>query len=223
MLLALDTATNAVTVAVLDEDARVLGARTVLDERRHTETLAPAVRDALAEAGVAPAGLTEIVVGVGPGPFTGLRVGVVTARTMAFALGIPVHGVCSLDGLAQRVVSEGGPEHFLVATDARRREIYWASYRRMGERADREGEPQVGRAADLPEQLRTLPTVGRGADLYADALTARWGAIQDVDAADLARAGLAARAAGLPVPPATPMYLRRPDAQPRAARVPAAP
>lgn len=223
MLLALDTATNAVTVAVLDGTARLLGARTVLDERRHTETLAPAVRDALAEAGVAPSDLTEIVVGVGPGPFTGLRVGVVTARTMGFALGIPVHGICSLDGLAQRVVDEAGPDRFLVATDARRKEVYWATYRRAGERAEREGEPQVGRAADLLAEVRMLPSVGRGADLYPDALTAPWGAIRDVEAVALARASLAARAAGDPMPAAEPMYLRRPDAQPRAARVPAAP
>lgn len=220
VLLALDTATHAVTVAVLD-GSDVLGSRTVFDERRHTETLAPAIRDALAEADIAPAALSEVLVGVGPGPFTGLRVGVVTARTMGFALGIPVHGVCSLDALAQQVVDQNGPQRFLVTGDARRREVYWAVYRRADGRAEREGDPQVSRAADLPDSVRALPTVGRGPLLYPEALSCDWADLRDVRAVDLAAAGQAARAAGLPLLPPEPMYLRRPDAQPRAARVPA--
>ena len=77
-----------------------------VDARAHTEKLAPLVRDTLAAAGATPADLTGIAVGTGPGPFTGLRVGLVTAVTMGHALGIPVHGVCSLDALAEQALAE---------------------------------------------------------------------------------------------------------------------
>lgn len=142
MLLAFDTATPAVTVAVRD-DHRVRAERAVVDARRHGELLGPGIGQVLAEAGVSPSDLTKIAVGVGPGPFTGLRVGLVTARAMADALGIPVVGVCTLDVLAADVVC-GAP--FLVATDARRREVYWATYDEKGLRTD---GPHVGRPAEL--------------------------------------------------------------------------
>ena len=99
MLLALDTATPAVTVAVAD-GATVLADATAVDPRRHGELLAPAVESVLRTAGVDRRELTAIAVGTGPGPFTGLRVGLVTARTLGHALGIPVLGVCTLDVLA---------------------------------------------------------------------------------------------------------------------------
>ncbi len=101
MLLALDSATPAVTVALADGD-RLLAERTTVDARRHGELLAPAIAAVLAEAGVDRSDLTAIAVGVGPGPFTGLRVGLVTARTLGAVLGIPVLGVCTLDVLGPR-------------------------------------------------------------------------------------------------------------------------
>src|SRR5919204_4201773 len=122
MLLAFDTATSAVTVAVHDGRS-VRGEPTVVDALRHGELLAPGVEAALRKAGVTSGELTRIAVGVGPGPFTGLRVGVVTARTMAAVLGIAVVGVCTLDVLAAQAVDEGTVHgEFVVATDARRRE-----------------------------------------------------------------------------------------------------
>src|SRR4051794_25447480 len=94
---------------------------------RHGEMLAPGIERVLAEAGASAADLTGIAVGVGPGPFTGLRVGLVTARTLALVREIPVHGVCSLDVLAAEAIDRG-MEEFVVATDARRKEVYLASY-----------------------------------------------------------------------------------------------
>lgn len=139
MILSIDTSTSAIAVAVGElDDSGGIGLRDrreVVDPRAHTELLAPLIAQSLAAAGVTPADLDRIVVGTGPGPFTGLRVGLVTAVTMGRALGVPVHGVCSLDALAHaaavsppadgegRVASE-----VLVATDARRREVYWARY-----------------------------------------------------------------------------------------------
>src|SRR5689334_24959835 len=110
---------------------------------RHGEMLAPGIADVLAQAGATSRDVTAVAVGVGPGPFTGLRVGLVTARTLALALGIPVHGVCSLDVLAAQAVGEGAVDRpFLVATDARRKEVYWAAY---DERGVRLGDPEVSR------------------------------------------------------------------------------
>src|SRR5512142_1987226 len=96
---------------------------------KHGEQLAPLIEQALAQAGAGRQDLTAIAVGVGPGPFTGLRVGLVTARTLGFVLDIPVRGVCSLDVLAVEAADSGAVSgHFVVATDARRKEVYLASY-----------------------------------------------------------------------------------------------
>ena len=126
----------------------------------------------LDEAGAGPADLTAVAVGTGPGPFTGLRVGMVTAVTMGYALGVPVHGVCSLDVLAEQAAAttEG---RLLVATDARRREVYWARYEAAA-RAARAGSPtrRSTDPADLPDDVRALPTAGRGPLLYPEVLTA---------------------------------------------------
>ena len=116
---------------------------------QHGEQLAPLVDRALERAGIVRQDLTAIGVGVGPGPFTGLRVGLVTARTLGFVLDLPVYGVCTLDVLAVEAVDTGtvGGD-FVVATDARRREVYLASY-------DDEGNGWA-RAADLYERLGRL-------------------------------------------------------------------
>ncbi|MGB8943362.1 MAG: tRNA (adenosine(37)-N6)-threonylcarbamoyltransferase complex dimerization subunit type 1 TsaB, partial [Streptomyces sp.] len=125
LLLALDTATPAVTVA-LHDGSSVVAASSQVDARRHGELLLPAVDRVLADAGLRLDAVTGIVVGVGPGPYTGLRVGLMTADTFGLVLGVPVHGVCTLDGLAYASGIDSGP--FVVATDARRKEVYWARY-----------------------------------------------------------------------------------------------
>ncbi|RZS90350.1 tRNA threonylcarbamoyl adenosine modification protein YeaZ [Motilibacter rhizosphaerae] len=208
LTLALDTATAAVSVAVARGD-EVLAERSVPEARRHAELLAPLVAEVLGAAGVDRTELEQIVTGVGPGPFTGLRVGIVTARTLAAVLGVPVLGVCSLDLVA---LGSGLRGEFRVVTDARRKEVYWADYRWTGDHPERLRGPDVARPADLDGDL---PSVGEGVRLYPDAF-AQAGEPLQPGAADACRWV----AAGLPTLDAAPLYLRRPDAVEPGARKP---
>lgn len=202
MLLAFDTATPLVTVALHDGDAVVVEL-TAEREMKHAEQLAPLIERALGGAGIVRQDLTAIAVGVGPGPFTGLRVGLVTARTLGYALAIPVYGVCSLDVLAVEAVGTGVVDReFVVATDARRKEVYLASYDADGGRLD---GPVVGKPAALATDR---PTVGPGAGLYPEAFPHPVGPVAP-SAGWLARA-VAEELAELRDP--DPLYLRRPDA-----------
>ncbi len=134
LVLGFDTATPAVSVALHDGE-RVIAAASALDARRHSELLTPMIAKIMADAGASRADLTAIAVGVGPGPYTGLRVGVVTARVLGSVLGLPVSGVCSLDVIAASAASAASAAPaFLVATDARRKEVYWARYDAAGRR-----------------------------------------------------------------------------------------
>jgi tRNA threonylcarbamoyladenosine biosynthesis protein TsaB len=202
VLLAFDTATPLVTVALHDGEDVVLEL-TAERPMKHAEQLAPLIERALTEAGLVRQDLTAIAVGVGPGPFTGLRVGLVTARTLAFALEIPVYGVCSLDVLAVEAAAAGMPGEFVVATDARRKEVYLASYDEQGARLD---GPVVGRPADLATDA---PVVGPGGDLYPEAFPHRAGPAAP-SAGWLARAVAEERAELLDPEP---LYLRRPDVE----------
>lgn len=224
-ILALDTS-SAVAVALLADDGTVLASRSDSEQRHHAELLAPMIQHLLAEAGVDRTELTAVVAGTGPAPFTGLRVGLVTARTMALALDVPAWGVPSVDALAAsaaRTVEPGG--HVLVVTDARRREVYWAAYRVDGPgSAVLVAGPDIATPAALVEQGRTAGAtlVGRGALLHADALglsgpAAEDRSLLDPDPAELGRLALERAAAGHPLP-TTPLYLRRPDAEPSVAR-----
>ncbi len=192
LTLGIDTSTD-VRVGLADE-AGVLVSRAVTDSRAHAEQLMPLVDATLTEAGRALADVVLIVVGVGPGPFTGLRVGVVTAQTLGFALGVSVRGVCSLDVVAAGHAVAGNPGgKFLAVSDARRREVYWARYAADGRRL---AGPAVSPASELPE----LPVVGPGAGLAG-------GTPSPLDGGVLALAGPELPEAGL-----SPLYLRRPDA-----------
>lgn len=205
LLLALDTATPAVTVALHDGD-RVVAETGRIDARRHGELLLPAVDRVLAEAGLRLDAVTDVAVGVGPGPYTGLRVGLVTAATFGSALSVPVHGVCTLDGLAYAAGVEGP---FAVATDARRKEVYWARYE---DARTRTGGPCVDRPADIAGELAGLPVVGAGALLYPEAFPDARGP-EHVRAGALASLAAERLAAGEELLPPQPLYLRRPDAQ----------
>lgn len=210
LLLAFDTATPAITVAVHD-GSDVVAEASAEGSMAHGELLAPAIRAAMTDAGAAMSDLTAVAVGVGPGPFTGLRVGVVTALTLASTLGIGTHGVCTLDILAaDRTQSGALDEEFLVATDARRKEVYWAHYRPAPGRAERLDGPHVSFPTDLAELHPGMPVLGRGASLYDDVLPVLDGPL-DPSAAALARSVATGSVQELPLEP---LYLRRPDATP---------
>jgi tRNA threonylcarbamoyl adenosine modification protein YeaZ len=186
LILAIDTATPAVTAGVVRLDGiQVLAERVTVDARAHAEQLTPNVLGALGDAGLTVKDLDAVVVGCGPGPFTGLRVGMATAAAYGHALAIPVHGVCSLDA-----IGVGTSDDALVVTDARRREVYWARYR-DGVRVE---GPAVNAPADVPgaDEALALPPV------YPSV------------------AGLVRAVADWTVAPAPliPLYLRRPDAKP---------
>jgi len=219
LLLAIDTATSAITVALHDGD-RVLAESSILDARRHGEYLAPGIAQVLAEADRTVGEVSAVVAGTGPGPFTGLRIGLVTARTFAFARGIPVFGVCSLDAMAHQGWLEdaaGLGRSCVVATDARRKEVYWATYDVTAAGVLRRGEPMVAKADAIAGEVLGLPAIGRGALLYADCFGRRLGPL-DVSAGALADLAARRLAAGQELAAADPMYLRRPDAMPLAPR-----
>lgn len=222
MVLGLDTSTAAVSAAVAGLESGVEGGevdarplkpveRSVVALNRHGELLAPLIGEVLHEAGVDRTGLAAVAVGLGPGPFTGLRVGIVTAATIADALGIPAYGVCSLDAMAPAVADAGQP--FAAVTDARRKQVYWARYDERGRRVD---GPDLARPDDLAERLRddVSVVVGAGAVLYAQ----EFAAYTVIDGYPTA-AGVIALVAdrvrhGDPSDVLEPMYLRRPDARP---------
>jgi len=204
LVLAFDTATPAVTVAVADA-GRVLAQETTVDARRQGELLAVSIEKVLAAAGVAGTDLDAIVSGAGPGPYTGLRVGLVTARVLGSALGVSACGICTLDVIA---AAAGGV--FLGATAARRGEVSWARYTPAGQRLS---GPGVAAPATLPG----LPAAGEGAVIYqgllGDPISPRY-----PSAATAAVLSAKRLARGDSLPPPEPLYLRRPDA-----RVPGAP
>ena len=205
LVVGFDTATPAVSVALHDGEG-IVSEAFAADGRRHGELLAPMIAKVMADVGASRADLTAVAVGVGPGPYTGLRVGVVTARVLGAVLGIPVHGVCSLDVIAAATPS--GRE-FLVATDARRKEVYWARYDAAGRRVE---GPAVGSAGSIAGAAE-LPVAGTGGLLYPEVFGEVIGPAYP-DARTLC-AVVAGRAGAQTVPllAAEPLYLRRPDAR----------
>ena len=196
LVLALDTST-VVNVGLARGD-QVLATATFAVQMAHVEQLMPLVNECVDAAGIRTADLDQLIVGLGPGPFTGLRVGVVTAQVLSFALGLELRGVCSLDVIAAQFAAASRGE-FVVATDARRREVYWARYSPGGVRLD---QPRVSRPIDLPP----LPVIGPAAGIYADQLQA----VPGPRAMD--PAVLATSSPKLPDAGHEPLYLRHPDA-----------
>lgn len=217
----IDTATPAVTAAVMliDPTAGVtpLAERCELVDtaarRAHGELLAPAVAAVLGQAGIEARDLAALVAGVGPGPFTGLRAGLAVAATMGHALSIPTYGVCSLDGIGALTTGT----NTLVATDARRKEIYWAVYR-GGVAVTEPAVDRPARVAELVARGEVQVAVGDGAQRYADVLPCP---VLDEprypSAVALAELAADRIRAGAPGAVLTPLYLRRPDvAEPHA-------
>jgi tRNA threonylcarbamoyl adenosine modification protein YeaZ len=206
VVLVIDTSTPAVIVGVLrrDDDGGIdtLAHRVAVDAHAHAELLTPTVVAVAAEAGVSLAQVDAVVVGCGPGPFTGLRVGMATAAAFGHALGVDVHGVCSTDGVGNQTRGE-----VLVVTDARRREVYWARYR-DGVRID---GPGVAAAADVP--------VGDAQRVAGSPAHAALFDLPRIDPTHPVPAGLVAAANFDHAPdPLVPLYLRRPDAKTLAER-----
>ncbi|MEA2484723.1 MAG: tRNA threonylcarbamoyladenosine biosynthesis protein TsaB [Thermoleophilaceae bacterium] len=202
LVLGLDTSTPAVSVALVDDDQRILAESMVVDARRHGELLAAGITAVLREAGADRRDLGAIAVGLGPGPFTGLRVGVVTAASLSDALQIPAYGTCSLDGL--------GTGERVAITDARRREVYWARYDAAGHRVE---GPDVAKPADLVDELRGVPIVGDGALLYAEVFACLDVRPEPRYPSAAAIVAAIASLVGTPAEPLRPLYLRRPDAE----------
>ena len=212
LVLAIDTATPAVTAGLVrleGADVRVLASRVHVDARAHAEVLTPLILDCLAESRAARADLDAVVVGVGPGPFTGLRVGIATAAAFGDALAIPVHGVCSLDAIAADAQRRDDDRELLVVTDARRREVYWARYRGGCRRAG----PEVCRPADL--DIGAAASIA-GSASHTELFDLPAAAVQTPSPAALVRVAAAALLAGQEPGPPVPLYLRRPDAVERA-------
>ena len=224
-ILCIDTSLGA-SVALWDNEAEtpVLASRSSQDSRSHAEHLSELISEVVQDAcgcALAEAGIEAVAVGRGPAPFTGLRSGLVSARTIGYALGVPVIGICSLDALARAVLDLVPPaQEIFVATDARRREVYCAQYR-----ADGPDEvcclwgPEVGRPADFANRAAKpgLIVAGAGAALYPQDLVLNPGLPTEVEAAVLGRIAqvrLAGKSAEELLSTVSPLYLRRPDVQP---------
>ncbi len=199
MLLAIDTSAGT-GVAVVDESGRVRAERATDDTMRHAEAIGSLIARTLDESGVAARDVTGVVAGMGPGPFTGLRVGIAAAHAFAFGAGCPVLPVVSHDAIALERYLAGGDGPLLVVTDARRRERYWSAYDGL----DANGVPI---RVDGPGLAKP------------DALPAPAGERFDAHVVSAAALGtLAARilAGGLAFAPDEPLYLRTPDVTPSA-------
>ena len=170
MLLAIDTATSQVSVA-LGRDGRVLGEVRIDGGRRHAEQLAPAIEYLCTELGVDLQQLTGIAVGVGPGLYTGLRVGVTTARTLAQTLELPVVGISSLDLVAYPWRTT--PRRVIAVLDARRKEVFTARYWPVPGGLQRDGNYTVDSPAAVAAEIVATGTevllVGDGVLVYPDA------------------------------------------------------
>lgn len=163
VMLAVDTASAATSVALLDGE-ELIAHEVHIDARSHAEVLAVMVERALKAAG-SPR-ITTVACGVGPGAYTGLRVGVSSAQAYALGWDVPVYGVCSLDAMAL-AASQYANGPFACAIDARRRELYWAHYDESGRRLE---GPFVTAPGAISEAVRTLPWFGEIALSYSEVL-----------------------------------------------------
>jgi tRNA threonylcarbamoyl adenosine modification protein YeaZ len=219
LVLAVDTATPAVTAGLVELEqaatqpqVRTLASRVTVDARAHNEVLTPQILACLEEADRTRTDIGAVVVGIGPGPFTGLRVGMATAAAFGDALGLPVHGVCSLDAIAAEAwpevpagQDESSGAELLVGTDARRREVYWARYRRGG----RVDGPGVCKPVDLDSGDATAIA---GSPSHVDFFDLPVLPVETPSAAGLVRCAAHDILARATPQPLVPLYLRRPDA-----------
>jgi tRNA threonylcarbamoyl adenosine modification protein YeaZ len=222
LVLGIDTSTR--VCVGLARDQEPVASVSTGDSRSHVELLMPTIQQVLAGAGVTAEDLTSVVVGMGPGPYTGLRVGVVAAEMIGVAQGLAVRHVCSLDVLAIGWARTHPQSDFIACTDARRHELYWAVYDRYGQRLE-------GPLVSGPDDLPNLASIGPGTLLYpqagggmdsflalklglrVDGLASGWPKLEDVsDIVGLDAGLMAAWAEQLPEVGPEPLYLRHADA-----------
>ena len=210
-VLAIDTATTALVTGVVDTESGQITQRVLADTRAHNERLMPTILEVMSEAGLELGTLDAIVAGMGPGPFTGLRVGMATAQALADALSIPLHGVCTHDAIAHAALAATDAaeekDAALVATDARRKEIYWATYR-AGQRI---AGPDVSKPGELAVQDIAQVIIP---EKLADQLPEELATLPRSEGAPTAEGLVAVARLDAEPAPFVPMYLRRPDAVP---------
>ncbi|MFF1572781.1 tRNA (adenosine(37)-N6)-threonylcarbamoyltransferase complex dimerization subunit type 1 TsaB [Leifsonia sp. NPDC058292] len=194
MLLAIDTSAGT-SVAVVDRDGGVLAEASEADTMRHAEVIGTLIDEVLRTSGVAVSSLSGVVAGMGPGPFTGLRVGIAAAKAFAFGAAKPLVPVVSHDAVAFERYAAGQEGGLLVVTDARRRELYWSAYVGVDETGlpIREDGPGLGEPDALPHPSLT-----------------RFDAHQ-ISAGALGMLAELLYANGRPFAPDEPLYLRSPD------------
>lgn len=225
LILGVETSTNQVSVALGDVDGVIASAR-VRRDQRHAELLTPLVEHLLAATSTRLADVDAVAVGDGPGLYTGLRVGVATAKTLALALGVPVVPVCSLDLLAH--AARQGVGTVAAVMDARRSEVFWAVYAASDDGVDVVVEPGVGRPDVVAAQLVELAAastegfrvVGDGAVRHEATFAAvpgcaaaSWPAHPAASALVQVAAARFADGGGVAQDVIVPRYLRRPDAE----------
>jgi tRNA threonylcarbamoyl adenosine modification protein YeaZ len=193
VLLAIDTSAGT-SVAIVDPSTgEIVTERSTADTMRHAEVVGTLLSEVLSAADVRPAQLDGVVVGMGPGPFTGLRVGIAAARTFALGAGLPLLPMVSADAVARQQIVDGASDRVLVVTDARRKEVFWSLYELSATDAVRIDGPGLAKPLSLPhDDARRVDA----AEISAGQLA-------------LAAAGLMAR--GLSLAPDEALYLRSPD------------
>lgn len=216
-ILAIDTAANLCAACVLDTGGVSGPTQAVRDiGKGHVEHLMDVMSEALAGAGCGYADLSRIAVSVGPGSFTGVRVGVSAARGLSLSLAIPAVGISTLDALAQEAVTSGPAKPVLVAIAAGRGEAYWAKYRRNGEPLS---VPGIAPIAEIAASVAGCDMMLAGSAARLVQAAAGPGATMTIgresataEIGTYAQMGAAAIRAGEP----RPLYLRQPDAKPQA-------
>ena len=199
MLLSIDTSAGT-SVAVVDRDRGVIAERSISDTMRHAEVIGLLIKESLSEADVAVSALSGVVGGMGPGPFTGLRVGIAAARVFALGAGKPFVPIISHDAVAYGHYRTGHTGGLVVVTDARRREVYWSAY---------SGADAVGLPARIDAPGLSKPDALLEPD-WAYAQLPRINAAT-VSAGDLGMVAELAFANGRPFAADQPLYLRSPD------------
>ncbi|HEX9889295.1 MAG TPA: tRNA (adenosine(37)-N6)-threonylcarbamoyltransferase complex dimerization subunit type 1 TsaB [Nitriliruptorales bacterium] len=168
-LLSIETSTPRSSVALADQDGTIVSTSLGIGQR-HGEFLAPAIRFCLDQAGLEARDVTGVAVGTGPGLYTGLRVGIATAKTFAAALQLPVVGLSGLDVLAFQM--RHARRLICAALDARRKELFWAFYRCVPGGVQRQTELRVGSPDRLTGEIQAAGeeclVVGDGGFTYAD-------------------------------------------------------